>query len=104
MCRRSRTSSAAGFWLTFGDEYLTHLRVIQNIGMAGIAPVMHKGVEIIPLEFLKTVLPDPGSLGENYVGQTSIGCRIRGIKDGKPQTYYNWYNCHHAYVYKETWA
>jgi len=77
------TIKRARFWMTFGDEYLTHLRVIQNIGMAGIEPVMHKGVEIIPLEFLKTVLPDPGGLGENYVGQTSIGCRIRGVKDGK---------------------
>lgn len=98
------TIKRARFWMTFGDEYLTHLRVIQNIGMAGIAPVMHKGVEIIPLEFLKTVLPDPGELGENYVGQTSIGCRIRGIKDGKPQTYYIWNNCHHAHAYKETRA
>lgn len=98
------TIKRARFWMTFGDEYLTHLRVIQNIGMAGIEPVMHKGVEIIPLEFLKTVLPDPGELGENYVGQTSIGCRIRGIKDGKPQTYYIWNNCHHAHAYKETRA
>ncbi len=81
------TIKRARFWMTFGDEYLTHLRVIQNIGMAGIAPVMHKGVEIIPLEFLKTVLPDPGSLGENYVGQTSIVCRIRGTRYGNPQTY-----------------
>jgi saccharopine dehydrogenase (NAD+, L-lysine-forming) len=98
------TIKRARFWMTFGDEYLTHLRVIQNIGMAGIAPVMHKGVEIIPLEFLKTVLPDPGGLGENYVGQTSIGCRIRGIKNGKPQTYYIWNNCHHAHAFKETRA
>ncbi|WP_020567282.1 saccharopine dehydrogenase family protein [Neolewinella persica] len=98
------TIKRARFWMTFGDEYLTHLRVIQNIGMAGIEPVMHKGVEIIPLEFLKTVLPDPGELGENYVGQTSIGCRIRGIKNGKPQTYYIWNNCHHAQAFKETRA
>ena len=56
------------------------------------------------VEFLKTVLPDPGELGENYVGQTSIGCRIRGIKDGKPQTYYIWNNCHHAKAFKETRA
>ena len=66
--------------MTFGDEYLTHLRVIQNIGMARIDPVKYKGVDIIPLEFLKAVLPDPGELGENYTGQTSIGCRIKGIK------------------------
>lgn len=94
----------ARFWMTFGDEYLTHLRVIQNIGMAGIEPVMHKGVEIIPLEFLKTVLPDPGSLGDNYTGETSIGCRIRGIKDGKEKTYYIWNNCSHQAAFDETGA
>ena len=98
------TLKRARFWMTFGDEYLTHLRVIQNIGMAGIEPVMHQGVEIIPLEFLKTVLPDPGGLGEGYSGQTSIGCRIRGLKDGKEQTYYIWNNCQHEQAYKETRA
>ena len=77
------TLKRARFWMTFGDEYLTHLRVIQNIGMASIEPIMYKGVEIIPLQFLKEVLPNPGDLGENYTGETSIGCRIRGIKDGK---------------------
>lgn len=92
------------FWMTFGEEYLTHLRVIQNIGMAGIEPVTFKGGEIIPLEFLKAVLPDPGSLGENYEGETSIGCRIRGIKDGKEATYYVWNNCSHKAAYLETKA
>lgn len=92
----------ARFWMTFGDEYLTHLRVIQNIGMAGIEPVKYKGVDVIPLEFLKAVLPDPGDLGENYTGQTSIGCRIRGIKDGKLRNYYIWNNCQHQDAYKET--
>ena len=90
--------------MTFGDEYLTHLRVIQNIGMAGIEPVNHKGVDIIPLEFLKTVLPDPGGLGEGYSGETSIGCRIRGLRDGKKETYYIWNNCSHERAYKETRA
>lgn len=94
----------ARFWMTFGQEYLTHLRVIQNIGMARIDAVKYKGVDIIPLEFLKAVLPDPGDLGENYVGQTSIGCRIRGIKDGKEQTYYIWNNCSHQAAYDETGA
>lgn len=92
----------ARFWMTFSEEYLTHLRVIQNIGMAGIEPVMYKGVEIVPLEFLKAVLPDPGELGENYTGQTSIGCRIRGLKDGQEKTYYIWNNCQHQDAYKET--
>jgi len=93
----------ARFWMTFGQEYLTHLRVIQNIGMARIDPVMYKGVEIIPIQFLKEVLPNPGDLGENYKGWTSIGCRIRGLdKEGKEQTYYIWNNCSHEEAYLET--
>jgi len=96
------TLRQARFWMTFGDEYLTHLRVIQNIGMAGIEPVRFQGQDIVPLEFLKAVLPDPGELGENYTGQTSIGCRIRGIKDGKERTYYIWNNCSHEAAYQET--
>ncbi|MCB0642365.1 MAG: saccharopine dehydrogenase family protein [Phaeodactylibacter sp.] len=94
----------ARFWMTFGDEYLTHLRVIQNIGMAGIEPVHYQGMDIVPLNFLKAVLPDPGELGDNYSGQTSIGCRIRGMKDGKERTYYIWNNCSHEAAFKETGA
>ena len=97
------TIKRARFWMTFGEEYLTHLRVIQNIGMARIDPVMYNGVEIIPLQFLKAVLPNPKELGENYTGQTSIGCRISGIgKDGKPLTYYIYNNCDHHKAYEET--
>jgi len=92
----------ARFWMTFGDEYLTHLRVIQNIGMSRIDPVKYKGVDIIPLEFLKEVLPNPGDLGDNYTGETSIGCRIKGIKDGQEKTYYVWNNCSHQKAYEET--
>lgn len=92
----------ARFWMTFSEEYLTHLRVIQNIGMAGIEPILYKGIEIVPLKFLKAVLPDPGDLGENYTGETSIGCRIKGIKDGQAKTYYIWNNCSHEAAYKET--
>ena len=94
----------ARFWMTFGEEYLTHLRVIQNIGMAGIEPINYEGKEIVPLQFLKAVLPDPGELGENYEGETSIGCRISGLKDGKKHTYYIWNNCSHEIAYKETGA
>ena len=90
--------------MTFGQEDLTHLRVIQNIGMAGIAPVMYEGREIVPIQFLKAVLPNPGDLGENYTGETSIGCRVRGIKDGKERTYYIYNNCSHEESYKETGA
>ncbi len=96
------TLKRARFWMTFGQEYLTHLRVIQNIGMASITPIMYKGIEIVPIQFLKEVLPNPGDLGENYTGWTSIGCRIRGIKDGKVKTYYIYNNCSHEVAYKET--
>ncbi|MFA8301017.1 MAG: saccharopine dehydrogenase family protein [Hyphomicrobiales bacterium] len=94
----------ARFWMTFGQEYLTHLRVIQNIGMARIDPIIYEGKEIVPIQFLKAVLPDPGELGENYTGETSIGCRIRGLKDGKEKTYYIYNNCSHEQAYKETGA
>jgi saccharopine dehydrogenase (NAD+, L-lysine-forming) len=96
------TIKRARFWMTFGQEYLTHLRVIQNIGMARIDPVMYNGVEIVPIQFLKAVLPNPGDLGENYKGWTSIGCRIRGIKNGKETTYYVYNNCSHEAAFKET--
>lgn len=98
------TLKRARFWMTFGEEYLTHLRVIQNIGMARIDEVEYNGQKIVPIQFLKAVLPDPGELGENYVGQTSIGCRIRGIKDGEERTYYIYNNCSHEEAYKETGA
>ena len=99
------TIKRARFWMTFGQEYLTHLRVIQDIGMARIDPVMYEGREIIPIQFLKAVLPDPGSLGENYTGETSIGCRISGLdKEGKESTYYIYNNCSHEAAYKETGA
>lgn len=95
----------ARFWMTFGQEYLTHLRCIQDIGMARIDPVMYNGQEIVPIQFLKAVLPDPGTLGENYTGETSIGCRISGLnKEGKPSTYYIYNNCSHEEAYRETGA
>ena len=99
------TIKRARFWMTFGQEYLTHLRVIQNIGMARIDPIMYNGVEIVPIQFLKAVLPNPGDLGKNYTGETSIGWRIRGIgKDGKELTYYVYNNCSHHAAYLETGA
>ena len=96
------TIKRARFWMTFGQEYLTHLRVIQNIGMARIDEVEYNGQKIVPIQFLKAVLPDPGDLGENYTGFTSIGCRIRGLKDGKERTYYIYNNCSHEEAFKET--
>ena len=97
------TIKRARFWMTFGQEYLTHLRVIQDIGMASIKPIMYQGQEIVPLQFLKAVLPNPKELGKNYTGQTSIGCRISGLdKQGKPLTYYIYNNCDHHKAYEET--
>lgn len=92
----------ARFWMTFGEEYLTHLRVIQNIGMARIDEVEYQGMKIVPLQFLKAVLPNPQDLGKNYEGETSIGCRLRGKKDGKERTYYIYNNCSHQAAYEET--
>ena len=96
------TIKRARFWMTFGQEYLTHLRVIQNIGMASIEPINYNGMDIVPLQFLKAVLPNPQELGANYEGETSIGCRIRGLKNGKEHTYYVYNNCSHRAAYEET--
>ncbi|MCB9613157.1 MAG: saccharopine dehydrogenase family protein [Sandaracinus sp.] len=91
----------ARFWMTFGQEYLTHLRVLENVGMTSIQPITYQGVEIVPLQFLKAVLPPPEELGENYTGQTSIGCQIKGKKDGQDKTYYVYNNCDHAACWRE---
>ena len=97
------TIKRARFWMTFGQEYLTHLRVIQDIGMASIEPIMYQGMEIVPIQFLKAVLPNPQELGSNYHGETSIGCRISGTdKEGKDLSYYIYNNCSHEASYKET--
>ncbi|KAB7731313.1 saccharopine dehydrogenase family protein [Rudanella paleaurantiibacter] len=95
------TLKRARFWMTFGQAYLTHLEVLQNVGMTSIQPINFGGQQIVPLEFLKAVLPAPDTLGENYSGQTSIGCQIKGVKDGEDRTYYIWNNCDHAETYKE---
>ncbi|GAB4049956.1 saccharopine dehydrogenase family protein [Spirosoma litoris] len=95
------TLKRARFWMTFGQAYLTHLEVLQNVGMTRIDSVKFNGMDIVPLEFLKAVLPAPDSLGENYTGQTSIGCQIKGVKDGEDRTYFIWNNCDHAETYRE---
>jgi len=98
------TIKRARFWMTFGHEYLTHLRVMQNIGMTSIRPVLYNGVEIVPIQFLKAVLPDPGTLGVDYTGETSIGCRIWGLYDDQVRSYYIYNNCSHQEAYRETGA
>lgn len=92
------------FFMTFGQSYLTHMKCLENVGMLGIKPVMHKGVEIIPIEFLKTLLPDPASLGPRTKGYTNIGCVIRGLKDGKDKQVYIYNVCNHEECFKETGA
>ena len=107
------TIKRARFWMTFGQQYLTYLDVIQNLGMSRIDEITYEApladqpdknvkVKIVPLQFLKAVLPNPQDRGANYEGETSIGCRIRGLKDGKERTYYVYNNCSHQEAYKET--
>ena len=89
------------FFMTFGQSYLTHLKCLENVGMTSIEPIMYEGKEIIPLQFLKAVLPDPASLGPRTVGKTNIGCIFRGKKDGKDKNYYLYNICDHQECYKE---
>ena len=89
------------FFMTFGQSYIKHMEVLQNIGMLGIEPVMHKGCEIIPIEFLTTLLPDPASLGERTKGKTNIGIVAEGIKDGKPRKIYIYQVKDHEECYAE---
>lgn len=90
------------FWMTFGQEYLTHLRVLRNVGMTRIDEVNFDGKKIVPLKFLKALLPEPSTLGKNYTGKTNIGCLVSGIKDGKKVQHYVYNVCDHAECYKET--
>lgn len=89
------------FFMTFGESYLTHLRSLENVGMTSIEPIMYEGKEIIPLQFLKAVLPDPASLGPRTKGKTNIGCIYRGKKDGKEVNYYVYNVCDHEECYRE---
>ncbi len=91
----------ARFWMTFGDNYLKYLDVLQNIGMTSINPVNYNGTEIIPLQFLKSVLPDPGSLGEKTKGKTCIGTIVTGKKNNLEKTYYTYNICNHEDCFKE---
>lgn len=92
------------FWMTFSDQYITHLKVLQNVGMTRIDSVKYEGKEIAPLKFLKEVLPEPATLAENYTGKTVIGCVIKGIKDGKEICKYIYNICDHSECYKEVKA
>jgi saccharopine dehydrogenase (NAD+, L-lysine forming) len=91
----------ARFWMTFSQNYLKHLEVLGNVGMTRIDPVMYNGVEVIPLQFLKSVLPDPSSLGPLTKGRTCIGCVAKGIKDGKEKIVFVYNICDHEACYRE---
>ncbi len=91
----------ARFWMTFGDAYLNHLQVFKNVGLIGIEPVNFQGHDIVPLQFLAKLLPDPASLGPRTVGKTCIGCLMHGLKDGKERTHYIYNICDHQECYRE---
>jgi saccharopine dehydrogenase (NAD+, L-lysine-forming) len=91
----------ARFWMTFSDNYLKHLEVLQNVGMTRIDPVLYNGQEIVPLQFLKAVLPDPGSLGPLTKGRTCIGCVATGTRAGREETHYVYNICDHEACYRE---
>jgi len=89
------------FFMTFGQSYLTHLKCLENVGMTSIEPIEFEGKQIVPLQFLKAVLPDPSSLGPRTKGKTNIGCIFRGKKDGKEKNLYIYNVCDHESCYKE---
>ena len=89
------------FFMTFGQSYLTHFKCLENVGMTSIEPIEFEGKQIIPLQFLKAVLPDPSSLGPRTKGKTNIGCIFKGKKDGKDKTYYVYNICDHEACYRE---
>ncbi|HCG35453.1 MAG TPA: saccharopine dehydrogenase, partial [Clostridiales bacterium] len=89
------------FFMTFGQSYLTHLKCLENVGMTSIEPIDFEGHKIVPLQFLKAVLPDPATLGRRTKGKTNIGCIFQGVKDGIEKTYYLYNVCDHQECYQE---
>ena len=92
------------FWMTFSENYITHLRVLQNVGMTRIDDVDYEGKKVVPIRFLKALLPDPAKLGSNYTGKTVIGNVMSGTKGGKKKSYYIYNVCDHAESFKEVGA
>ncbi|MBQ5335217.1 MAG: saccharopine dehydrogenase family protein, partial [Oscillospiraceae bacterium] len=89
------------FFMTFGQSYLTHMKCLENVGMLSTTPIDFNGTEIVPIQFLKALLPDPASLGPRTVGKTNIGCIFTGVKDGKEKTIYIYNVCDHQECYRE---
>ena len=89
------------FFMTFGQSYLDHMRCLEDVGMLSTTPINYNGQEIVPIQFLKALLPDPASLGPRTKGKTNIGCIFTGVKDRKEKTYYIYNVCDHQECYKE---
>ena len=101
LCQNIKGLKRIRFWMTFGESYLTHLRVLENVGMTSIEPIQFEGKEIVPLQFLKALLPDPASLGPRTKGKTCIGCLVDGVKDGKKRRVFIYNVCDHQECYQE---
>jgi saccharopine dehydrogenase (NAD+, L-lysine-forming) len=101
LCQNIKGLKRIWFWMTFGESYLTHLRVLENVGMTSIEPIQFEGKEIVPLQFLKALLPDPASLGPRTKGKTCIGCLVDGVKDGKKRRVFIYNVCDHQECYQE---
>lgn len=89
------------FFMTFGQSYLTHMNCLENVGMLSTTPIHFEGKEIVPIQFLKALLPDPASLGPRTKGKTNIGCIFTGVKDGKERSIYIYNICDHEACFKE---
>ncbi len=101
LCQNIKGLKRIRFWMTFSEKYLTHLRVLENVGMTSIKPIEVNGATIAPIEFLRHVLPDPGSLGPRTKGKTCIGCDIVGTKDGQKKRIFIYNTCDHQECYQE---
>jgi len=101
LCRNIPGVKHIRFWMTFGESYLKHLEVLQNVGLTSIKPIEYEGNKIVPIQFLKALLPDPASLAKNYTGKTCIGCLIEGVKDGKRRKVFIYNVCDHGECYEE---
>jgi saccharopine dehydrogenase (NAD+, L-lysine-forming) len=101
LCQNIKGLKRIRFWMTFSKKYLTHLKVLENVGMTSIEPIEFKGQKVQPIEFLKAVLPDPASLGSRTRGKTCIGCDIVGTKDGKKKRIFIYNSCDHQECFKE---
>lgn len=101
LCQNIKGLERIRFWMTFSEKYLTHLKVLENVGMTSIEPIKFEDKEIIPIQFLKAILPDPASLGPRTKGKTNIGVILDGIKDGKRKKIYIYNVCDHEECYRE---